>query len=495
MNHRLTMGLAAAILLAASGARANEWTGVESEDWFDSGNWSGGVPNAGINSVRINTDDPNPAVIDGGAAETGSSFSVGHTSRGELNILNSGSLVSGTSAAIGSQFAGDGRVRISGADSLWQVESISIGAFGSAEVEIEDGGRMHVLWGGVTSFGQSNANASGSITISGPGTRLDFEGRFWLGHSGSGEMTIKDGAQVTWAGATSTVAQAAGTMGEILLTGPGSLLSGSRLHVGNGGALGTALASGTMRLADGAMLEITGAGSPSNHRLVIASNAGSAGEMVIGGPPGEGPEPPGQMVLDGGILFNGGVGTLVFNHSGALDLPFPIEGPVGASASGLIRAESGTTLFSGEPLDYSGDLSIDQGAVFGAGGQLGEVVNEGRLVASPGQSATLSIDGDYSHGDNAVLEVQFAPGAVLDRVEISGEASFSGGTINLSMLPGNYGNTPLDGVYPILTASGEISGDLPQLEVINPNAFVLFREGDTLYVEVFDQMMRDRFEE
>ena len=496
MNASWTMRLAAAGLMAASGSAVAQlqWTGEESDDWFDAANWSGGVPTAAADSVRINTDDPNPAVIDGAAAETGVSFSVGFNSRGELSILNGGSLVSGTSAAIGSQSAGDGRVLISGADSSWQVGSIDIGSSGSGELEILAGGQMHILDSGVTSIGRQ-ANGNGSITVSGAGSRLDFAGRFWLGHTRSGQMTISDGAQVTWAGTASSMAQAANSQGEILLTGPGSLLSGSRLIVGNGGSLGTNPGAGSLRVVDGATLEITGDGLPENNRLLIGGNSGGVGEVVVGGPSGEDAEPPGELDLRGGIQFNSGAGTLVFNHSGNLDLPFPVEGPTGTNGTGLIRVENGTTLFTGEPVDYTGSLEIDAGAVFGAGGQLGDVVNEGRLVASPGQSATLSIDGDYSHGDNAVLEVQFAPGPVLDRVEVSGEVAFSGGTIDVRVLPGHYGNMPLDGIYPVLTASGGISGALPQIEAASSNAFALFREDDTLYLEVFDQMMRDRFEE
>ncbi len=307
-------------------------------------------------------------------------------------------------------------------------------------------------------------------------------------------MTISDGAQVTWAGATSSVAQANDSQGELLLTGPGSLLSGSRLIVGNGGALGTNPGAGSLRVVDGATLEITGVGLPENNRLLIGGNSGGVGEVVVGGPSGEAAEPPGELDLRGGIQFNSGAGTLVFNHNGSLDLPFIMVGPAGANGTGLIRVENGTTLFTGEPADYSGSLEIDAGAVFGVGGQLGDVVNEGRLVASPGRSATLAIAGDYAHGEDAVLEIQFEPGVTADLVEIDGEATFAGGTIVFLVLPGDYGQTPLDGSYPILAANGGISGDLPSLANANPNAFTLVQEGNTLSVIVSDQMHVDRFE-
>ncbi|MCH8479726.1 MAG: hypothetical protein LAT56_17570, partial [Wenzhouxiangella sp.] len=212
-----------------------------------------------------------------------------------------------------------------------------------------------------------------------------------------------------------------------------------------------------------------------------------------GGAIGQAPQPPGLLDLRGGILFNNGSGTLVFNHDGALSLPFPITGPVGSNGSGLVRAEHGVTLFSDQPLAYSGSLIIEQEAIFGAGGQLGDVVNNGRFVASPGQSATLTINGDYSQGEDAELEIQFAPGPVVDFIDISGEADFSGGSIVFTILPGDYGNVPLDGLYPILTAAGGITGQIDELVSANPNAFQLSQDGDTLFVNVSDSLFRDRY--
>ncbi len=486
MKNRIANALVAAGLLVASANAVGQtlWTGSASEDWFNAANWSSGVPTAASSQVRINTTHPNPAMIDGAAAETGSSFSVGHTSVGVLSISNGGSLQSGTSSVVGSQSAGDGRVTVSGAGSIWQAGSASVGGSGVGELNVLDGGAWEVL-SGTTSIGQA-ASGTGRITVSGTGSIVQFDGPFWLGHSGWGEMTISAGGQVFFS-QTSTLGQAGNSHGDLLLSGTDAVLSGNRLHVGNS-------SSGSLRLVDDGTLRLTGTGLPANYRLVIGANSGSDGEVVVGGPPGESPEAAGQMDLDGGILFNNGAGRLVFNHSGELSLPFPIEGPVGANASAHIDSENGVTLFSGQPSSYSGSLSIDQSATFGASGQLGAVVNNGRLVASPGRSATLVIDGDYSHGEQAVLEVQFEPGPALDLIEVNGEASFAGGSIAMTVLPGNYGNQVLDGVYPVLTASGGISGDLTALETPNPNAFSLFEEDNTLYVEVFDQLHRDRFQ-
>ncbi|QOC23666.1 hypothetical protein IC757_05870 [Wenzhouxiangella sp. AB-CW3] len=491
MRKTVLVVMATAGLLGASGNAFGQhlWIGNESEDWFDSDNWDGGVPNSGTSQVRINTTNPNPTLIDGNAAETGNSFSVGHNASGELSIVNGGSLHTHGSGVVGSQAGGDGSVIIRGAGSSWEVDSSNsaIGNSGAGELEILDGGQWIGPGSGTISIGWQ-ASGSGSVVVSGTGSSMDFGGgNFWLGHVGSGQMTISDGGQVLF-GTTSTVAQAANSHGEVLLTGAGSLLSGTRLHVGNS-------SSGHLRLVDGAMLHLTGSGSPANYRLVIGANPGSEGEVVVGGPAGESPEAPGQMDLFGGVLFNGGAGTLVFNHTGSLDMPFPIEGPVGTNASGLIRAENGATLFSGQPVNYSGSLLIEEAGVFGASGQLGDVTNEGTLVASPGQSAALSIGGDYVHGENAVLAIELAPGPVVDLVEVSGAVTIEGGSVAFTVLPGNYGREPLDGLYPILTAAEGIVGEFDQIVTSNPNAYVLVHDGDTVYVQVNDRMFHDRYEQ
>lgn len=486
MNKRYWLTFIVAGLLPFSSVWASEWSGDISEDWFTAGNWTAGVPTASTAQVRIDTTNPNAALIASDAAATGNLFEVGRSGTALLNIANGGSLSTG-SAILGGQAAGNGTVIISGAGSIWQAAgAFTIGSSGTGDLQVLDGGAFQVSDINNLLIGQQAAG-SGSITVSGADSTLVNSGTFWIGSTGTGELTISDGGAVTFA-ATATVAQTSVSQGNVLISGDGSMLYGTRLHVGNGG-------NGQLRLFDGGMLHLTGAAdSPAaNYRLVIGANSGSNGEVVVGGPAGQAPAPPGQLDLRGGILFNNGAGTLVFNHSGDIDLPFPINGPVGSNASGLIRADHGRTLFSGQPLAYSGSLIIEQGATFGAGGQLGDVVNDGRLVASPGQSATLTINGDYSHGEDAVLEIQFAPGPVVDFIDISGEANFAGGGIALTILPGNYGNTPLDGLYPILTAAGGISGQIAELVDANPNAFELIQDGDTLLVNVTDSLFRDRF--
>jgi T5SS/PEP-CTERM-associated repeat protein len=485
------VSILAAAMAAATSTSASEWTGTESDDWFDPANWTAGVPTASTDQVRINTTNPYSAQIDGGSAATGTLFRVGHNGIGELTLLNGATLISG-SAGLGNQLAGNGSVLINGTGSTWEVLSgnFDIGSSGTGLLEILDGGLLQTP--GLTSRLGQAASGSGNVVISGAGSAWEHQGHFWLGTLGSGQMTVSDGGFLGFSG-TSTLGQNNNADGVMLVTGPGSLVSGTRLHVGNGATSVGTLATGLVQVSDGGTLELTGSGPPANYRLIIASNASSEGTVIVGAPSGEPPLAPGVLLLTGGIGFNNGVGTLLFNHTGSLDMDFAVIGPI--NGSGHIQAENGTTVFSGEPFDFQGSLTISENAIFGAAGKLGDVDNEGRLVASPGQSATLEIQGDYSHGENAMLEIQLSPGPAIDLVNISGEANLQGGGVHITVLPGDYGNIPLDGVYPILTAAGGRIGEFDPVVSGNPNAFTLAYDGDTVLLEVSDELFKDRYQD
>jgi hypothetical protein len=85
------LGLA---LLATTPSRAQttNWTGVNSTDWFDSNNWSFGVPNGGTD-VFIDTVNPNPTVVDSHVPGAEAVIvRVGDSGTGKLTIQNGGTL-------------------------------------------------------------------------------------------------------------------------------------------------------------------------------------------------------------------------------------------------------------------------------------------------------------------------------------------------------------------------------------------------------------------
>src|SRR5690606_39641052 len=72
-------------------AQTLDWTGAVSEDWFDSGNWTGGFPNL-ADDVVIDTVTPNPAaMVSAGLAEA-SSLVIGDSGSGILTLSGGGQL-------------------------------------------------------------------------------------------------------------------------------------------------------------------------------------------------------------------------------------------------------------------------------------------------------------------------------------------------------------------------------------------------------------------
>lgn len=84
-THLLTTTAVMALLSASTvSTRAQtNWTGAISSDWFNAGNWSGGVPTAGTNAT-INV-TPFPTVVAAPGA-TAQSLVVGQIGLGSLTI-------------------------------------------------------------------------------------------------------------------------------------------------------------------------------------------------------------------------------------------------------------------------------------------------------------------------------------------------------------------------------------------------------------------------
>lgn len=99
--------LATVVLLGCSvmaPARADNWTGAVSSDWFDPANWSGGdVPSPG-ERVVLDHVTPNPTMIRGRDVDAfAGQLLVGEFDRGRLIVTN-GATLSSASSRIGDVF-------------------------------------------------------------------------------------------------------------------------------------------------------------------------------------------------------------------------------------------------------------------------------------------------------------------------------------------------------------------------------------------------------
>ena len=183
--------VALGLALAPSASRAADWTGANSTDWFDPGNWSGGVPTSGTIAV-IDTVTPNPTEVDGAAAAANTLY-VGNSSTGTLTIRNGGAV----SSAIGfiSYNAGStGTVTVDGTGSSWTTGDLYVGHAGTGTLTIENGGAVS---SGLYNFIGYQAGSTGTMTVDGAGSSWTSTGNLYVGNSSTGTLTIRNGGAVS----------------------------------------------------------------------------------------------------------------------------------------------------------------------------------------------------------------------------------------------------------------------------------------------------------
>ncbi|MDF2618656.1 MAG: outer rane autotransporter barrel domain protein [Xanthobacteraceae bacterium] len=293
-RHAALLATTAVIALAyASPVSAQTlWTGTNSNNWFDPGNWSAGLPNnvtdAEVDNIAINA----PAVFAIGAnardltignsavgtlvvqgagvllttngyigrglgstgtvtvtdaestwANTGN-FYVGDQGSGSLMIANGGQVTS-NDTFVGN--VGSGLVTVTGTDSTWTVtDPLVVGNFGSGTVNVDTGGTVETER---VTVGAANGSA-GFLDISGGTTSWIASSEFIVGEGGSGTVTVSGGATVE--SQTLVLGFGATGLGQVTLTGPGTTwTTTASTGIGSDGV-------GHLRIEDGAALSTVG---------------------------------------------------------------------------------------------------------------------------------------------------------------------------------------------------------------------------------------------
>ena len=136
----------------------------------------------------------------GSSLTSSSSLKVGDSGVGELNISGGGSVVTDVFAIMGSTAGSSGTVFVSGSDSsLISSFSLIIGEFGDGALNISAGGSVSA---GEDGFIGIDSGSSGTVNVSGSGSRLAsvgslFVGGSQLGAGGIGFLRVSDGGVVS----------------------------------------------------------------------------------------------------------------------------------------------------------------------------------------------------------------------------------------------------------------------------------------------------------
>ncbi len=233
--------LAAIALLTAftvsTHAQVTNWTGANSNGWFNPGNWDAGVPNA-LTSVNIDTVTPNSTEIRGAGA-TALNVTVGQFGTGMLVIQNGGTLTD-QAASIGLQPGSQGTVVVSGSGSSWTNSGlVVVGFFGTGTLTIQNGGVVNSNGGFVGLVG------TGTVRVAGAGSAWNSSSGLTIGNGGTGTLTIAEGGIV--AAPSVAIATGAGSIGTLNIgagqgspaAAPGTLNAPSVAFGGVGTGTGT----------------------------------------------------------------------------------------------------------------------------------------------------------------------------------------------------------------------------------------------------------------
>ena len=162
---------------------ASIWTGATSTDWFDAGNWSGGVPTSGIDA-NINTTVNAPMIA--GVGATNGYLYLGNTATGLLNISSGGTLTSNNIQNIGTYSGYTGIATVSGSGSSWSVSTtMRVGNSGDGQLIIDQGGQVS----NVMALIGRNVGSSGLVLVSGTNSRW-VNSDLSVGSSGQGTLNI-----------------------------------------------------------------------------------------------------------------------------------------------------------------------------------------------------------------------------------------------------------------------------------------------------------------
>ena len=445
------------------------------------------------------------ATLTGASNWTNAGLQIGAYGLGTVSVTGGSTLTTTSSLHLGvhhnsvTNRSGNGTLTISGSGSQWISNGTAfIGDLGSGTVSVSGGGK-------VTTRGVSlghGSTGSGTITVSGTGSRWEaLSGTLTIGNGGSGQFTLSGGATAK-TGAV-TLASAANSSGTLTITGNGSRFDAGQIRIGerSTGSLAvngsgqlkatqiligsTASARGEIDLrGSGSLIDASGytmigwfgegkatvaEGATLRGTVRIAHEAGSRGTLNIGAAAGSTAAAAG--VIDAAtVQFGAGTGKLVFNHT-STDFRLAAE----IKGAGTVEHHAGTTLFTGNGGSFSGTTSISGGTLLvgdasggslggavsvlaggtlGGSGMIGSLTLASGATLSPGNSVgMLTVGGNVTFNAGSTYRAEIVGGA-SDLLSVGGTASLAG-TLQLVAGGGTYSfNAP----YTVLSAAGGRSG-------------------------------------
>lgn len=348
-------------------------------------------------------------------------LSVGFKGAGALHITNKGQVLN-QAATLGEFDTATATATVDGAGSSWSTDDIlAVGGNGHATLSISNGGSADAD----SVFIGRSATASGSVAVDG-GSKLTNKNGLLLGGLGSGTLAVTNGGIAS--GGLTAMAIGANATGQATVDGPTSLweMHGD-LAIGFGGTASVTLSNGGTALVDFA--------------TVIASQAGSAGTLNIGGAAGAAATTAG--VLDSAALqFGLGTGALNFNHT---DANYAFNASI--NGLGTINQIAGATNLTADSSGFTGATNVDGGRLavngslanslvtifggtLGGNGTVGGVMARSGGIIAPGNSiGALHVAGNLDQAAASIYQVELTSTGQSDLIHATGTATIAAGAV------------------------------------------------------------------
>jgi outer membrane autotransporter protein len=443
---------AGTLAITNGGTVSNDWgyvgnsagsTGMVAVDgagskWTNSGNlYVGGLSTGTL------------TISNGGAVSSDDLF-VGYQGTGALNIVNGGKLTN-QAASLGEVDTATATATVDGPGSSWSTDDVlAVGAGGHATLSITNGGSADadaVVVGGATT-------AAGAVTVDGVGSKWTNKNGLYLGDQGSGTLAVTNSGVAS--GGFAYMAIGADATGKATVDGTDSLweIHGD-LGIGFSGTASVTLSNGGTLIADGL--------------TVIASQAGSTGNLNIGGAAGSAATGAG-IFGPAALQFGIGTGALNFNHTEA-------NYAFGATISGLgtINQIAGTTNLMADSSGFTGATNVSGGRLavngslanslvtissgtLGGNGTVGGIVAQSAGIIAPGNSiGTLNVAGDIDQAAGSIYQVELTSTGQSDLIQATGTATIAAGAV-LDVVKTDAAPYVLGTHYTVLQADAGVIG-------------------------------------
>lgn len=425
----LTATVLAAVSSVSSLSAQTVWTDGTG-DWFDSGNWSAGVPNSSTNAqinnggtaqITTNGAQANTIYLGFGSSDSGTVsisgsgnlsengiFFIGESGAGIVNVT-SGGAISGNRFILGDNAGSIGTATVSGSGSTWtNAATCIVGFLGTGTLNIMNGGHVSDPAasigknGTVTVDGQastwtqiSTLSVNGILNITNGGTVSGTDPTFGGGVVGmnpgdQGTVNV-DGIGSNWTMSGPLSLGDNGGNGTLHITKGASVSSSYGILAGANGSIGTATVDGTGSTwtnngelfvgnrGSSATLSITNGGKVSDTSGYISFGSASATVTVDG--VGSTWTSSGDLYVGGSNTGPGGTGILRIQNGGTVKATATTVWSSGTLEIGLSPTLNGTLTFKGGTLRTLANTTFARNASLGTSGV---------IVDSNGFNSTLS---------------------------------------------------------------------------------------------------------